>query len=166
MTAQVAETLYLRGERLMLFTCPLESYWEQHPPRPALASPNTACSRGYVGTWEIADGDLYLIGLAETADAITVETIFAASGGRVRADWFTATLRCPQGECIDPFHGDFLSTYERDLLIEIDHGRVVSERVQQNAVEPDPVREAERDIERRAEERAGLRNGGRRLRGH
>jgi hypothetical protein len=152
MTAQVAETLYLRGERLMLFTCPLESYWEQHPPRPELTPASTACSRGYVGTWEIADGYLHLVGLAETGEEATVETIFPASGGRVRADWFTGTLRCPQGECIDPFHGGFLSTYERDLLIEIDHGRVVSERVQTNTLEPDPLREAEREIERRAEE--------------
>jgi hypothetical protein len=35
-------------------------------------------------------------------------------------------------------------------LIEIDHGRVVSERVQVNTLEPDPLREAEREIELRA----------------
>jgi hypothetical protein len=153
MTAQVAETLYLRGERLMLFTCPLESYWQQHPPRLELAAPNTACSRGYAGTWEIADGYLYLIALDEALHAdFTLENLFPGSAGRVRADWFTSTLRCPQGELLDYFHGGFLSTYERDLRIEIDHGRVVSERVQVNTLEPDPLREAEREIERRARE--------------
>jgi hypothetical protein len=140
--------LCLRGERLALFSCPLESYWKQHPPRPNLEWSNIACSRGYVGTWEIADGYLYLAGLGEALDdRLTVEGLFPGSGGRVRADWFTGTLRCPQGALVDYFHGGFLSTYERDLLIEIDHGRVISERVQENTLEPDAMRDAEREIE-------------------
>lgn len=153
MTAQVAETLYLRGERLMLFTCPLESYWEQNPPRPALLSTNTACSRGYVGTWEIADDFLYLIALDDALHAdFSLENLFSGSAGRVRADWFTGTLRCPQGEPLDYFHGGFLSTFERDLLIEIDHGRVVSERVQENMVEPDPPVQGDPDeVQRQVE---------------
>lgn len=42
-------------------TLPLESYWETHPPRPYLLANSSASWRGYIATWEISDGGLYLV---------------------------------------------------------------------------------------------------------
>lgn len=132
MTVQTMERLLLRGEEIPLATTPLENFWEQSPPRPTLEPPNTACWRGYVGTWGIDDGQLFLLNIEEAEvssdeSPVTVDSLFPGSAGRVRADWFTGNLYCPLGEANFTVDGDMV--YDRHLVIEIAQGRVVRERV-------------------------------------
>src|SRR5215469_17640610 len=61
MTSQCGDQLLRDGKDMTMRSLPLESYWDEHPPRPYLRSTSTAAHRGYVATWEISDGDLYLI---------------------------------------------------------------------------------------------------------
>jgi hypothetical protein len=61
MTTQADEILQRDGREMSMRSAPLEAYWDEHPPRPFLIAPSTAQWRGYTATWQIADGNLYLI---------------------------------------------------------------------------------------------------------
>jgi hypothetical protein len=52
----------------------------------------------------------------------------------VFADWVRGTVRIPQGRQVKYVHMGFLSTWERDLLVEFEHGVVRSTRAQHNDV--------------------------------
>lgn len=63
MTAQAMENLYQNGEWRSLATLPLKEYlYCTCAPRPK-GEFTTAHMRGYVGSWEIRDSRLYLVGL-------------------------------------------------------------------------------------------------------
>jgi hypothetical protein len=68
MTAQVAEVLRYQGRDLMLHSEPLDGYLRSLKARPPMPHESTACWRGYVGTWEIRDGHLYLLALESLMD--------------------------------------------------------------------------------------------------
>ena len=120
MTGQVMERLHYDGEWRPLATLPLETYFattRQSPP-----SGEGFCSalwRKYVGSWEIRDGQLYLVGLRVGVSALFskrqeydkegLQKVFPDADD-VFADWFTGTLRCPQGERVAYVHRGFVST--------------------------------------------------------
>lgn len=141
MTAQVAEQLIYNDEKYALCECPLNDYFALAGIQSNLSALHTACWRGYVGTWEIIDRRLYLIGL-EGMDTdgqdIAVSTFFPDFPDQVFAHWYTGTLRVPQGELLDYVHMGFGSTYERDLLLEVIRGCVVDESVHVNGTAPNP----------------------------
>lgn len=67
---------------------------------------------------------------------VTVASLFPESdGARVFAGWYSGELRCPQGERVRYVHCGFGSVYERDLLIHVENGVVVSEQVRENTDE-------------------------------
>ena len=79
MTAQFAEKLHHEGGELSLCTEPLSDYFSLAGIDPRFDGNCTALWRGYVGTWEIWEGHLYLIGLTGTLQdgaAASVETFF------------------------------------------------------------------------------------------
>ncbi|MFM8509872.1 MAG: hypothetical protein ACKOCU_06045, partial [Betaproteobacteria bacterium] len=51
---------------------------------------------------------------------------------RVFAHWYSGTLRVPQGELLKYRHMGWASTFERDLLIDVEDGVVKGMQVQQN----------------------------------
>lgn len=63
MTAQISEGLIYEGQQLSMCTNPLGDYFAMGGDRPRFEDNCTALWRGYVGTWEIVDGRLYLIKL-------------------------------------------------------------------------------------------------------
>ena len=91
--------------------------------------------RGYVGSWEIVDDRLYLVGLSGTleggADA-TLATIFPDFPDRVFAHWYSGTIRIPQGKQLEYVHMGYGSTFERDLFLDIERGVIVATRVRHN----------------------------------
>jgi len=99
---------------------------------------STALSRNYIGSWEIVDDRLYLIGIAGEANEkeISLEALFPGRSGRVFADWFTGTIRAPHGRLLKYVHGGYASLYERDLLLEVDKGVVRERRVRENGTAP------------------------------
>jgi len=62
-TAQIPETLIYEGKELPLMSTPLEDYFNDERKRPEFYPYSTACWRGYVGTWKIENGKLYLMKL-------------------------------------------------------------------------------------------------------
>jgi hypothetical protein len=80
-----------------------------------------------VGTWEIRDDRLYLIGLdAELGDgsAASLKTIFPRFPKRVFAHGFNGELRAPRGKLLNDVHMGCGSEYEEDLFLEVSRGVV------------------------------------------
>ncbi len=78
---------------------------------------STACWRQYIGTWKIQKSKFYLVG---------VEGRYQMTGSEpILADWFSGTIRIPQGEQLLYVHMGFGSVYERELLIAVKSGVVL-----------------------------------------
>lgn len=145
MTAQISEVLIYQNEKLAMCTEPLEYYFDKHGGRPDFEPPHTACERGYRGIWEICDNKLFLIDLGNAdlhfahggpklwdGTKVTLSSLFPNSGEKVFADWYTGQLRCPQGKRVIYVHFGHESKYERDFLIRIENGIVISEQTREN----------------------------------
>ena len=108
MTAQIAERLRYQGEDVAMCTNPLSDYFAMGGTNPRFESNCTALWRGYVGSWEIIDDRLYLIGLNGTLEDGTdasLATIFPGFPDRVFAHWYSGTIRLPQGKQLEYVHG-------------------------------------------------------------
>lgn len=135
MTAQMPERLIFEGHEHSMCSEPLGDFFGLGGSRPEFRAPHTACWRGYVGTWEIIDGRLYLTelkGWLKSGDEATLETVFPGYGERVFAHWFTDTVRLPQGKQLKYVHMGYGSTYERDLLLRFSKGELIERSVRQN----------------------------------
>lgn len=145
MTAQIPEILRYRGQNLNLCADILWSYLIRLPKsrRPVFAPSTTACHRGYVGTWEIRENQLYLVALEgelEGAHGLVEATLATALPwlkGPLKATWFSDRARCPEGRLLSYVHAGFASDYERDRYLEFDHGHLVREWLVLNP--PPPV---------------------------
>ena len=134
MTAQIPEKLQMNGETLTLCSEPLEGYFATHG-EPSFAVNCTALWRGYVGTWEIRDARLFLVGIeADYQDGApaTLASLFQGEAERIFARWFTGTLRCPRGGELEYVHMGYGSIYEEDLLLKIEQGNLVGQEVHVN----------------------------------
>jgi hypothetical protein len=112
-----------------------ESYSRNGAPRPNFTFRSTANWRGYIATWEIDNGVLYLRDINASIDGSEagMEEVFPGQVGRIEAKWFTGQLRVPQGKLLKYVHGDYLSVYERDLIITVEAGKVVKVEVIDNS---------------------------------
>jgi hypothetical protein len=138
MTAQSPEMLRYEAQDWHMCTEPLHAYLAQEGItfNPTVVSTNLR--RNYIGSWEIVDDRLYLIGIVGCSNdkEISLETLFPGSSGRVFAHWFTGTIRAPHGRLLKYVHGGYASQYERDLLLEVDNGVVRERRVRENGTAP------------------------------
>lgn len=138
MSIQFTEILVLRGEKLPLCSLPLEQYSYSLDSKPSLRR-NTALERGYIGEWEICDDMLYLVGIDgwfDDGSSLFVLHVFPDSEGAVFAEWFTGTLRIPQGKRLNLVLFGFDTVYESDRFISVSNGKVESEWVVTNDVPP------------------------------
>lgn len=145
MTAQVTERLIFEGREHSMCSQPLADFFGLGGKRPDFRSPHTGCWRGYIGTWKVTDGRLYLVALKgwlTSGEDATIETIFPGYGEHVFAHWFTNTVRIPQGELLEYVHMGYGSTYERDLLLRFNKGELIERSVRENGrAEPDATEE-------------------------
>jgi len=141
MTAQTSEILVFNGHTEALLTEPLEEVLLASNRQSLFksAAPCTALHRGYVGHWAIRKGKLLLTGLSNPYDetfSITVEDLFPGQGSTIFARWFTGELRVPLGDQLEYVHSGYSSIYEKDLLIAIEEGYVLSKTVKDNRQHP------------------------------
>ena len=140
MTAQFSELLKYRGEELSLFTEPLDGYLKSAACTLKFDSPYTACWRGYLGTWSIREGRLYLVELEGwtrpefAVIEVSLQDLFPDHTDGVFADWFSGELRCANGELATYVHLGYASRYKQELFIEIRKGVVVGERIEVNDI--------------------------------
>lgn len=140
LTAQTPEKILLDGEMLDLCTEPLGHYFYFGGTQPDFAPRATSCWRSYIGTWEIRNGRLYLVGIdAKHRDRnpVKLEDIFPGYPERVFAHWFTGILRCPRGPMLAYEHMGYGSVFEEDILLYVKQGVLMSREVRTNDVTND-----------------------------
>ncbi len=137
-TAQFPDYLVYNGETVSIFSNPLESFFSEQNPRPdnLFRYSCTACWRGYVATWEVKDGKLYLVKAIEgTCDSNAPEIDMSKVFGRklpVEATWFSGVLRIPRGELLSYVHMGYGSVYEKELILTFKNGKLISEEIVDN----------------------------------
>ena len=160
MSAQVPETLILDDDVLPMCSEPLALWLNRQRIDLRIERTTPSCLRGYLGTWEIRRGHLYLSALCavggrcimrrsgESAAAeLSLTGLFPGTDGRpVRADWYSGRLRCPQGPLLRRCDAGYGNVYEQDMLLDIAQGRVQRIVFRHNDLEPLEVlaRRAER----------------------
>ena len=117
MTAQINERLILDGQPAALACCP--ALPANHPRllrKPENLINSSGCWRGYIGSWEIRDGRVYLV---------AIEGLYALTGDEpLAADWLNETFRIPTGGLLHYVHMDFMSIYEEELFVTVEKGCV------------------------------------------
>ncbi len=140
MTAQIPEQIQINGETQSLFSNPLGDFFAERGIKPPFEASSTALWRGYVGHWEITDGQLYLTSInacLRDGTELSLQAVFPEATGRVFANWYSGTLRIPQGDRLKYVHGGYASTYEKDFLIDVERGIVTGTRIRENNAEID-----------------------------
>jgi hypothetical protein len=144
MTAQISEHLIFEGQEVALLSNPLNDYFALGGSNPGFESTSTALWRGYVGTWEILNDRLYLLelrGTLKSGDDATLESVFPGFKDRVFAHWFSGRLRIPQGKRLEYVHMGYASTYERDVLLTLQNGVVLTKKIRLNGEAEDDAPE-------------------------
>lgn len=136
MAAQLSDIIILHGERMELFSNPLENYWIANKMRRPVFQSTAICMRGYIATWEIR-GKLFLLrdidGDYEERHFIlwnkivpfTFNHLFPKANDGAIATWFTGKIRIPQGHRTLYIPHEYDSRFEREMVITIERGRVM-----------------------------------------
>jgi hypothetical protein len=144
-SAQVPDVIIIDGRNESLDTSPLAPYLSVHPKViPKSDDPATDNLRGYVATWEILDGKLFLrridvafrnprASLNEESRIIknVIHKIFPDSRDLV-AGWYSGALIIPRGKLVKYVHMGYGSTYESYTIVTVDKG-VVSKKLDLSA---------------------------------
>ena len=142
MTAQIHERVLIDGMQKTLCTEPLASFLVRLKRKPEFERVGSMLWRNYVGSWEIKDGRLYLIGMEATLiednrrKPATLETLFPGYPDRVFAHWYSGRLRVPIGRLLKYRHGGYLSEWESDLFISVIKGHIYRSWTVVNGVAP------------------------------
>lgn len=146
-TAQRGDEIVIGGKSYDLFTNPLESLFFKkselkekfdkiYSDHNAMVSSN--CWRGYVAKFKIIDDALYIVDI--TID-VPSKIFFSINNFKVEkksiykelfetdkpmlCDFFSDMLIIPQGDIVEYVHGEYLSEYEKYILIKITDGKVI-----------------------------------------
>ena len=134
-TAQLSDLLIVDGKEFALNTNPLETQLQKKqwtPPEEALIS--SANWRGYLATWEIKGGKLFLkdvsIAVVNPKDehddmrkSITGDLYPGAA--EVFADWYTGALIVPDGKMTRYVHMGYGSSFDHYQVFRVHAGKVV-----------------------------------------
>ncbi len=139
-TAQEPDKIIYKGKLYMLFSNPLEKYFEKYPDkRPKSASMSTALWRGYIATFEVRENQLFLKDIEiEYLDTTSKERteyklqsvlneVFP-NQKEVKIDWLTGLLVIPRGKMKNYVHMGYGSTFKKYTLLEISKGDLKKEK--------------------------------------
>jgi hypothetical protein len=139
MTTQAAERMVFEGAQVSMHATPLNDYFAMGGRRPHFTRSNTARRRGYSGTWEILNERLYLIALKGrliSGQDVVLKDVFPDYPERVFAHWYSGEIRLSMGALVRHVNIGFGNRFEREIMIDVERGRVVGERQQRNEVQP------------------------------
>jgi hypothetical protein len=136
MAAQLPDKILLNGTIQQLYSNPLEHYWARMEKKRPLFFPLPNCRRGYVATWEVRDGQLFLkdidgnyerarLFFGKESARYSAKILFPKSGGNklIKANWFSGKLRVPQGK-MTIYDEDYGSRFEQEIIITIEKGNI------------------------------------------
>ena len=128
MTPQIGEVFLLENEQFFIDEQPLHLYFLTLNQPPYFTPPSPTCWRGYYGKWTLIDNELYLInfrGYLEGFDEVDLNYLFPLHD-QVFANWFSGTIKVPQGKVIqwsktlnNSVYEEYLHlTFKKGILIE------------------------------------------------
>ena len=139
-TGQIPDKLIYNGKEYSLFCNPLESFFSDHSDkRPVSGTMSTALWRGYIATFVIRDGVLYVQDLEvesgsklpngeyKIVNKSVLLEVFPDSLERT-CSFFSGLLVLPQGEILGYVHMGYSSVYANYTLIRVIDGKVQKER--------------------------------------
>ncbi|UOQ51956.1 energy transducer TonB family protein [Hymenobacter cellulosivorans] len=144
-TAQIPDQLRYKGQEVRLFANPLEQWDKLESIRPKLfgskpGCASTACWRNYMAHWEIIAGELYLLGIysccfSDDKLSANLKKLFGEKciNGKVKADWFSGEVLVPEGKLLRYEHMGYGSIYEKERIIQLKQGRVITEKIYDNS---------------------------------
>ena len=139
MTIQAGDILSYNGEKTTIATEPLKSYLETRSDVGFIFK-STGLVRGYIGTWEIKNNQLYLISLLGFVDnnkKVDLSYLFP-NKTEVFADWFSGDIRIPEGELLKKINLGYASVFEKDRILSFKEGIIIGETVKDNT-KPDNI---------------------------
>ena len=139
MTIQAGDILTYRGEKTTIATEPLKSYLDTRSDVGFIFK-STGLVRGYIGTWEIKNNQLYLISLLGFVDnnkKVDLSYLFP-NKTEVFADWFSGDIRIPEGELLKKINLGYASVFEKDRILSFKEGIIIGETVKDNT-KPDNI---------------------------
>jgi hypothetical protein len=116
-------------QEYLLYCEPLEMFWDDPNPKPDFIPPHTACWRGYIASWMIQDGRLFLAGIETENEHLKMDSVFPGKKSPIFADWFSGRLRIPQGEMLQYIHMGYESRYESDLFLFVENGTIINQEL-------------------------------------
>ena len=137
MAAQIPDRISLHGEWLDLYSNPLEQYWIRTEKKRPSFYPLPDCKRGYIASWEIKRGRLFLnevdgnfekysFFFGKRPARYSLKILFPKCDYKlVQAIWFSGKLRVPQGKMTQYEHKAYDSRFEKELIITIERGEVL-----------------------------------------
>lgn len=135
MTAQASDRLIYDGKSYPLCEELLGNYFKILGEKSPFVAPRTSLWRGYLGRWEIFNDRLYLTGLhawIQGYQEVNQTFLFPDFPELAFAHWVTGKLRATDGEQLEYVHGGFNSTYERDLIFDLEDGVLKSVNIKTN----------------------------------
>lgn len=132
MTAQIPDTLVMDGVTWSVLCTPLDPFLDAVG-APQFVAPHTANWRGYIASWHVADGRLFLESVEATiagpdGEPVTVTDADALNGVALPrvADFVTGQLRLGTGGIARYVHADFESRHNREAVLVVEAGRVLA----------------------------------------
>lgn len=136
-TSQIPEKMDYEGVSFDMYSTPLDSFFAGSITLPRIfrekPSP-TSCHRGYIGSWRIDSGKLYLLSLAlgyQQDKQVPLGKLVPQWKAPVLASWFSGTLRLGKGELVMGGVG-FSETRSEEVLLEIVEGQVAKVKTKTN----------------------------------
>jgi hypothetical protein len=141
MAAQLPDLIVIDGIYQELYSNPLEQFWSTTKERRPLFISSNICKRGYVATWEIIEKCLVLKAIEGQFEKryflfwkklrnYSIRNLLKKSPiSNTVATWFTGKIRVPLGNRILYVHNEYDSRFEKELILTIDHGKVVKSLV-------------------------------------
>jgi len=139
MTIQAGDILSYNGEKTTIATEPLKSYLETRSDVGFIYK-STALLRGYIGTWEIKNKQLYLVsfvGFVDNNKKVDLNYLFP-NKIEVFADWFSGDIRIPEGELLEKINLGYASVFEKEQILTFKEGILISKTVKDNT-KPDNI---------------------------
>ena len=140
-TAQAPDVLKVDGKTYQLQSNPLEPYLAAHGDKmPAPEVRSTGLWRGYIATFALRDGHLYVDDVkmltkkylhSDAPEEKQLKSVMAALFGDAApriATWFTGNLIVPTGEMVHYVHMGYASTYSSYLVVTVIEGNVRERR--------------------------------------
>lgn len=139
MTAQISDKIIYKGEELSLASEPLAQWLYNNKVDKLFNNINSACWRGYVASWKIEDGKLYLINIDSPPipkhkelpkyeeNQNVMQKLFPGEA-EVFASWVNGKLKIQSGELLEYVHMGYESVYETDIYLRFENGVLIDEK--------------------------------------